>query len=137
MFKKEKDLVQRSTTLLKNKEIKNLSCEILKQCTSLTETDTSEFFNKKVTVSVMKLASRTLIYSVNDIPMFYDKEGRNDLYPTIFFLWRFPHTLRNIIIHSPVSDFILNGADLMLPGLATIKSNELIIILFYEYSYRL
>ena len=123
MLKKDKDLAQRSTTLLKNKEIKQLSSEILKQCTSLTETEISEFFNKKVTISVMKLATRTLIYSVNDIPMFYDKEGRNVLYPSIFFLWRFPHTLRNVIIHSPVSDFVMNGADLMLPGVATIKSN--------------
>ena len=122
MFKKDKDLAQRSTTLLKNKEVKNLCSEILKQCSTLTESEISEFFNKKVTISVMKLATRTLIYSVNEIPMFYDKEGRNDLYPSIFFLWRFPHTIRNIIIHSPVSDFILNGADLMLPGVATIDS---------------
>lgn len=99
--------------------------EVLKQFQSLTENEINEFFNKKASVTVIKLASRSLIYTVNDIPLLFDKEGRNDLYPTVFFLWRFPHALRNIIIHSPVSDFILNGADLMLPGLASIKSKTL------------
>ncbi len=138
MFKKERDLTQRSTILLKNKEIKNLCVEVLKQFQSLTENEINEFFNKKASVAVIKLASRSLIYTVNDIPFLFDKEGRNDLYPTVYFLWRFPHALRNIIVHSPVSDFILNGADLMLPGLASIKSTSardvfFILVLFYDY----
>lgn len=122
MFKNGKDLTQRSTTQLKNKEIKNLSFEISKQFPILTADDVTAFLTKKTSVTIIKLATRTLIYLVNDIPIIFDKEGRNILYPTIYFLWRFPHTLKNIIIHSPVSDFILNGADLMLPGLATVDS---------------
>ena len=125
MFKKESDLFGRSKSKIQNKDIKKLRQDIIKSSCHITEEDLNEFFNKKEAVTQVKLANRSIIYEVNDIPMFYDKEGRNNFYPTIFLLWRFPNTLRNIIIHSPVSEFILNGADLMLPGVAYLKSKSL------------
>jgi len=49
---------------------------------------------------------------------------RYNLYPTIFALWRFPSMLRCFVIHPQVSSFVLKGADLMLPGLATTHGLE-------------
>lgn len=121
MFKKEADLLGRSKSKIQNKDVKKLRTDIAKSC-RLSEEELNEFFNKKESVTQAKLANRTIIYEVNDIPMFYDKEGRGNFYPTIFLLWRFPNAVRNVIVHSPVSEFILNGADLMLPGVAYLKS---------------
>ncbi len=109
---------------MKNKEIKALKQSLLIQLPLLTQAELNELLNKKTTVSIIKLASRTNIFCVNDIPMFFDKDDRENYYPTILFLWKFPHAIRNFVIHSPVSDYLLNGADLMLPGLITTKSRE-------------
>lgn len=123
MFKKDKDLTERSRSLLKNKEIRSLKAEILLQFPRLSEDQISEIIAKKSNLSQTKLASRTIVYSVDDVPFFFDKEGRNNLYPTVFTLWRFPEAMRTYVVHAPVSEFVLNGADLMLPGLATRSSN--------------
>ena len=133
MFKKESDLFGRSKSKIQNKDIKKLRVDIIKSC-HLSEDEINDFFNKKESVTQVKLANRSIIYEVNDIPMFYDKEGRGDFYPTIFLLWKCPTALRNVIIHSPVSEFILNGADLMLPGIAYLKS-KLIFIFIHSSSY--
>jgi translation initiation factor 2D len=39
------------------------------------------------------------------------------LYPTVFALWKIPVMLPQVVIHSPVSTFVLRGADLMAPGI--------------------
>ena len=39
------------------------------------------------------------------------------MYPTLSFLWHFPNILKTFVIYSPVSEYVLKGADLMLPGL--------------------
>lgn len=122
MFKKESDLLGRSKSKIQNKDIKKLRVDIIKSSCHISEDELNEFFNKKESVTQVKLVNRSILYEVNDIPMFYDKDDRNNFYPTIFLLWRFPSALRNIIIHSPVSEFILNGADLMLPGVAYLQS---------------
>ena len=44
------------------------------------------------------------------------QEGDNDLYPTVYLLWRFPQALEALHTHSEVSPRILGGADLMLQG---------------------
>jgi translation initiation factor 2D len=119
MFKKDRDLSERSNSLLKNKEIRDLKANIVKQFIDVDDAILNELFHKKSSVSQTKLASRTIIYSVDNIPLIFDKEGRSNLYPTIFFLWKFPRALKTFIVHPPVSQFILNGAALMLPGLAS------------------
>lgn len=119
MFKKDKDMAERSKTLLKNKEIRSLTAEVLKQYPRLNEESLGELLFKKANVSMVKLSSRSILYFIDGTPFFFDKEGRNQIYPTIFFCWRFPDVMRTYVVHSPVSEYILNGADLMLPGLAT------------------
>ena len=51
-----------------------------------------------------------------EVPLIFDYEGRNVLYPTLFLLWKYPEVLPVIRIPSPVSTFLLRGADLMAPG---------------------
>jgi len=124
MFKKEKDLDQRTSNNIKNKDLKKLKNDVLKQfpyhsstgC-GLTEESLTVIFPPKCSVSCTKLTSRTLIYSVDDVPYFFDVNGRCDLYPTVFGLWKVPHLMPQVVIHSPVSTFVLRGADLMAPGI--------------------
>ncbi|CAE8643007.1 unnamed protein product [Polarella glacialis] len=66
---------------------------------------------------VVKLDNRCLLYSAGDAaPVFFDAEGRGELYPTMHTLWLHPNMMLELTIHPPVSKFVLNGADLMLPG---------------------
>jgi predicted ribosome-associated RNA-binding protein Tma20 len=129
MFKKDRDLIERSKTCLKNKEVRALRQSVLTAiATTTTALSTEECQNllpEKGNVTVTKLISKTLVYSVDNIPYFFDALGRSDLYPTIFSLFRYPEMLRSIVIYEPVAEFLLNGADLMLPGVAYIPGTVL------------
>ncbi|CDJ48999.1 hypothetical protein, conserved [Eimeria brunetti] len=59
-------------------------------------------------------ANKCTLFSVGDIP--YLAEVNGVLFPTVHGLWRCPHMLPCMILLSPVSRFVLKGADLMLPG---------------------
>jgi predicted ribosome-associated RNA-binding protein Tma20 len=65
-----------------------------------------------------------LLLAEGDIPLFFDVDGRNILYPTIFTLWKFPSLLPHVKIPSPVSSFLLRGADLMAPGVINLPGEE-------------
>lgn len=117
MFSKERDLAERSKTLLKNKEVRTFKAEILKQFPNVQEDELSLVIPNKANVNLTKLANKTLLYSLDGIILFFDVEGRNNLYPSLNFLWKFPNTLKSFVVHAPVSQFLLKGADLMTPGL--------------------
>jgi len=119
MFKKERDLEQRSSTLLKNKEARKLRADILAAFPSTNDEQLTELLPTKGQVTMTKLSQRTVLYSVDGVPLFFDHLGRNDMYPTCMALWRLPHLLRSFVVHSPVSEYVLRGADLMLPGLVS------------------
>lgn len=68
---------------------------------------------------VNKLAapSRISIYLLDKVPVFVDTSGKNDIAPTIFTLWKAPNMLPRITLkHYAVSQYVIGGADLMLPG---------------------
>lgn len=76
-------------------------------------------------IEIVKLASRALVYVhvPSKTPMFFDTDGRNNLFPTVYALWRVQSAAAGdetcclpLVVHPPVSKFILNGADVMLPG---------------------
>lgn len=48
-----------------------------------------------------------------------DKNSK--LFPTIAFLSHFPDCMKTFIIYSPVSEYLMKGADLMMPGLCCSK----------------
>lgn len=61
--------------------------------------------------------SRTVIYTLDGVPIFLDTSGKGDFAPTVFSLWKVPHLLRRVWVkHPAVTQFIIGGADLMLPG---------------------
>ena len=123
MFKKDRDLAERSRSLLKNKETKKLKEVFLTKFPRLTETELDALIGKEQFTRIY-LATKTIVYSVGDVPYFIDVEGRNNIIPTVQCLWRLPKLLRTFVIHAPVSEFVMNGADLMLPGLANVDDLE-------------
>jgi predicted ribosome-associated RNA-binding protein Tma20 len=136
MFRKEKDITERTKSFLKNKEVRSLRqrlAALANPSTGGAATEDSgsvnfqEILPEKGNVSIIKLMTKTLVYSVDQIPYFFDLLDRNDLYPTVFTLFRFPSMLRPILIYQPVSEYLLNGADLMLPGVAYIPGHYLIL----------
>ncbi len=136
MFKKE--LVERSRSLLKNKDVKRLKEKIVSQHAAVNEDELSLILSSKTNVTELRLANKVLIYLIDDVPYFFDiaeetgvsEEGRGvsgkkllvTIFPTIYLLWRLPAFIKNFLIHPPVSSYILRGADLMLPGVMTIKN---------------
>lgn len=61
--------------------------------------------------------SRVVIYLLDKVPILIDTSGKNDVLPTVLGLWRAPDILPQIFLkHPAVSQYLLNGADLMLPG---------------------
>lgn len=117
MFKKPQDVAERGRTLLSKKDMKKLRASIMDQL-AVTEDKISEVLHNKSNIEMTKLANRSVMYYVDGIPLFIDEGGRNKIFPTLQYLWKYPDTLRCFIIHSQVSKFVLNGADLMLPGVA-------------------
>jgi translation initiation factor 2D len=126
MFKKERDIAERSKTLLKNKEVRTLKSEILKKFPNVQEEELNAVIPNKADITVTKLANKTLLYSISGVTLVFDIESRNNLCPALPFLWRFPQALPTFVIHSPVSEFVLRGADLMVPGICKSKIAELV-----------
>ena len=70
-------------------------------------------------LEMAKLAapSRIVIYTLDKQPIIIDTSGKGDLIPTIFGLWAAPGALPRIYVKHPfVTQYLVNGADLMLPG---------------------
>jgi predicted ribosome-associated RNA-binding protein Tma20 len=126
MFKKDRDLDERSKTLLKNKEIRTLKSEICKQFPAIREEELSTFIPNKAGVTITKLANKTYLYSIDGIIIVFDVGGRSKLLPALPLLWRFPNALPTFVTHGPVSEFVLRGADLMIPGLCGSKIGDLV-----------
>mmetsp|Transcript_12603 Transcript_12603/g.28558 ORF Transcript_12603/g.28558 Transcript_12603/m.28558 type:complete len:581 (-) Transcript_12603:83-1825(-) len=114
MFKKQ--FAVQSQNLLSKKDLKNLRSQLLEQLPALEEKVVEELLPGDQ-VKVSKLDNRCLLYSQGDGPAtFFDLEGRGELFPTLHTLWMHPQILPELTIYAPVSKFVLNGADLMLPG---------------------
>jgi len=122
MFKKPEDVQERSKSLMRKKDIQKLRADIMKQMPLVTEDSLATLFHNKANVECCKLMSKTLLYLSDGVPYFYDENGRNKLFPTLQFLWLHPNCVRQFLIHHHVSKFVLNGADLMLPGVAVVAN---------------
>lgn len=123
MFKK--DVTERSRSLLKNKETRAFKQSLIDQFRGLdTDILTALFSTKTQQVYSGKIGSGTkdVLYSTGDHgPIAVDLNLKNELIPTLYFLSIFPKAVRQFVIHSPVSEYVLNGADLMLPGVCSMK----------------
>lgn len=89
------------------------------------EDDVGRIFGKGDNVSCRKLAaaggsnSKAAVYFMGEIPIIVD-DGRGSLFPTCMGLWAVPDLLPVFEVPHPVSHYLCNGADLMLPGVRRI-----------------
>ncbi|CAM9378933.1 unnamed protein product [Ectocarpus sp. 6 AP-2014] len=146
MFRKKQDVAERSRSLLKNSAAKKIKAEIVSALPLLTKEIIDELMPNKDGIEVVKLATRALVYFhvPTKTPLFFDSDGRNNLFPTVYALWRVGQLASTtpgaaaaaagggaaataagneagrccppLVVHPPVSKFLLNGADVMLPA---------------------
>ena len=69
-------------------------------------------------LEVSKLVgSRLVLYLLDGLPIIIDPSGKGDLLPSVHALWASPNLLPKVYLkHPAVSQYIVGGADLMLPG---------------------
>ena len=53
------------------------------------------------------------------VPVFVDGNGKGAVFPTVFLLWKVPEAVETVVVGSPVSAYLMNGADLMWPGVCS------------------
>ena len=82
----------------------------------MTEKEAKKLLPSKGEVTVAKLSNKTFVYSAGGgNPVLFEHE--DNLYPTVYALWQFPHMSPALLTYSEVSPkVIVGGADLMLPG---------------------
>ncbi|KAJ8930031.1 hypothetical protein NQ314_017196 [Rhamnusium bicolor] len=94
---------------------------LLKSFPNLTESEINDFLPKKEILNSLKIVTHdevvVQVYTVQKRPVIFDVRGR--IFPTIFFLWKFPDIVYAFTTHRQVMNFIASGADLMLPGVVT------------------
>lgn len=68
-----------------------------------------------------------VFYSVEDTkePVLFDVSGKGDFCLTVYALWRVADLLPKLVVHAPVSEFVLRGADVMLPGVVFASMEEI------------
>jgi len=112
MYKKQFAVVNQN--LLSKKDLKSLKSQLVEQFASLNDKILDELLPEGQ-VKILKLDNRSLLYTSGDgPPAFFDMDG--DLFPTLTTLWQHPYIMPELTIFPQVSKFVLNGADLMLPG---------------------
>jgi translation initiation factor 2D len=132
MFKKE-PVQERSKSLLKNKDIRAFRQSLLAAFPRLANdkgVDANPLadapFLDKSQVSTSKLGSHGVLYSCPEGPIAFEPRDGDvpGIVPSLYFLSCYPRALRRVEIHSPVSEYILNGADLMLPGVVSYECKD-------------
>ena len=145
MFKTISSVETKPEVLLKSKELKHLYNTVInnyvidnhqpKEITARIQDAFKFLLDKHIGINTVKLvSSRTLLYTLtsdNNINycVFFDIDNRKcQLYPSLYTLWNTIHidyslVLPTIIINEEVSYYILNGADLMHPGIIYVDNN--------------
>ncbi|KAH9618470.1 hypothetical protein KSS87_004746 [Heliosperma pusillum] len=85
------------------------------------DADIDSLLPPKAEISVAKFPNRILVYGVEGgFPVFFDTDGRgSEIYPTVYALWSAPDLLPAFTLKGgEVSRFVINGADLMFPGIS-------------------
>lgn len=113
-----KPLAQGSRNLLGNKERKKLRGLIVARFgTTEGEVDDVLLPRGSETTLLSLKGSKTQVYFSQGEPLFFDVDGSGDLFPTCYALEKVSNLVPSFLIHSNVSEYILKGADLMLPGI--------------------
>ncbi|OQR88146.1 ligatin, partial [Thraustotheca clavata] len=107
-------------TRLKGKDVKKLRVDLLRMCAIDSEIAWNILGKDAVVKIKLAAPSRTVLYTDTDSNVVaFDLNGKGDVIPSTYLLW-FEQELRErlpkLIVHSPVSHYLLRGADPMLPG---------------------
>ncbi|CAD7700468.1 unnamed protein product [Ostreobium quekettii] len=118
MFKKR--FTTSTSHKLSGADRKKLRRSLQKRFPDLSDDDLEAFMPAKASeaeVAKMSSPSRGLVYLLDGAPVAFDPSGRGDAVPTLFALWKLPGLCPAVTLkHWQVSKFVLDGADLMLPG---------------------
>lgn len=123
MFRKPHDVAASARSVQRSKEAKDLREAVLRQFpgASTEKTALDEAIPQKSLEAAKLSGSKCVAYgaSADHVPLVLDLNPKSplvSLLPTVYLLWKCPGLLPAIIVHPPVSAFVINGADLMLPG---------------------
>eukprot|EP00753_Platysulcus_tardus_P022779 PLAT9989.1.p1 GENE.PLAT9989.1~~PLAT9989.1.p1 ORF type:complete len:743 (-),score=413.85 PLAT9989.1:44-2233(-) len=118
LFKKGREVEVGTRSLMRNRDIKAVKRAVRECFPSIADDTLSALLPGKKVEAVRLSGSRIIVYveKVHDQPVFFDVDGRGDIYPTTFALWRFPDLLPHLAIPGRTSGFLVKGADLMMPG---------------------
>ncbi|XP_047350609.1 eukaryotic translation initiation factor 2D isoform X1 [Vespa velutina] len=123
----------KSNNQLKGTERKKLCEYVLSMYSCLTEETVQVLLPKKESITVMRIVTHNgqlcKLYCVARIPLFFQLEASSSMFfPTIYTLWHHPHLLHDFTMRIQVLPKLIEGADLMLPGLVVKEP-----ITFYSY----
>ncbi|MCL4120391.1 UNVERIFIED_CONTAM: hypothetical protein GTU68_048734 [Idotea baltica] len=111
----------KTQTQLKGSDKKKLTAEIAQNFPSLTEDDLSALIPSKADVILIKAfcskGDIVNIYQIQKDPMFFKIDKNDQLYPSVYFLWKFPNFTKTFTTFTNVITKLMQGADLMLPGI--------------------
>ncbi|ETV98250.1 hypothetical protein H310_08968 [Aphanomyces invadans] len=109
-------------TRLKGKDVKKVRLDLLKSCGIESDANFPWTLLAKADIVKIKLAapSRTVLFTDVDANVLaFDIHGKGEVVPSVYLLWHEPALrmqLPQLVVHSPVSHYLLRGADPMLPG---------------------
>ncbi|KAL9245147.1 hypothetical protein vseg_018830 [Gypsophila vaccaria] len=119
MFKKAVEA--KSQQRLSGADKKKLRRSVKEKFPRASDVDIDTLLPPKAEITVAKFPNRILVYGVEgSFPVFFDSDGRgSELYPTVYALWNAPDLLPAFTLKGgEVSRFVINGADLMFPGIS-------------------
>ncbi|KAL4235828.1 Eukaryotic translation initiation factor 2D [Mactra antiquata] len=118
MFKKPFRI--KSQTSMKGSDRKKLRAEIIKSFPNISPDSVTDIIPNKEEVTTVKIythaGDNAFIYCVNKIPLLFEVDKQKILYPSVYLLWKYPDLVERFTTWQPVFKKLLDGADLMLPG---------------------
>ncbi|CXI30620.1 translation initiation factor SUI1, putative [Plasmodium berghei] len=113
MFKNKVTLSNKN--FLGNKDRKKLAI-ILKSTFNIENDEEINELLDKEDASICKVQKKKItIYFSKNNPVLVSIN--NLIFPTVYTLWKFPRMIPCFVIYPPASEFLLRGADLMIPGI--------------------
>ncbi|SCO66397.1 translation initiation factor SUI1, putative [Plasmodium vivax] len=100
---------------LGNKDRKKLAATIKSTFNLESDEQVDEILDKENTSICKVQKTKITIYFSKNIPVLFSI--KNDLFPTVYTLWKFPRMIPCFVIYPPASEFLMKGADLMIPGI--------------------
>ncbi|OWZ05045.1 Ligatin [Phytophthora megakarya] len=119
--------------LLKNKDAKKLRRDVADSfkdsCDGPDDVNLKNLLASKAAVKKISFQapSRVVVFASEETkePLIFDVTGKGELCFSVYALWRAPSLLPPLVVHAPVSEFVLRGADVMLPGVVFTSLEQL------------